>query len=116
MDQGEKANFDIMEVPAILLTLFFLIQLPNMLISRQGPACIATEDGRIMVTGGVTEFTVEFYDPLTDNWSLGGDLPKDRDGHQLVRHDGEVYLVGGYSFYDLHYPEYITSYNAELDQ
>ncbi len=53
-----------------------------MLIPRQAPACIATNDGRMMVVGGVEKFTVEFYDPARNSWSFGSDLPIDIEGHQ----------------------------------
>ena len=47
-------------------------QLTDMLIPRQHPACIGLSDGRVMVAGGVTEDTVEFYHPETNSWLVKG--------------------------------------------
>ncbi len=75
-----------------------------MLIERESPQCIGLGDGRIMAAGGVTEFTVEVYNPATESWSFIGDLPIGRDNGALVLHNGEVLLAGGYSFDVSQYP------------
>ncbi len=85
-------------------------QTPSMLIERETPACLGLGDGRIMVAGGVTEFAVEVYDPVTESWSFIADLPIGRDGGDLILHKGEVLLVGGYSFDVSQFPKYITRF------
>ncbi len=82
-----------------------------MLIERESPQCIGLGDGRIMAAGGVTEFTVEVYNPATESWSFIGDLPIGRDNGALVIHNGEVLLAGGYSFDVSQYPPYITRFS-----
>ncbi|MED6335278.1 MAG: kelch repeat-containing protein [Planctomycetota bacterium] len=67
-------------------------------------------DGRVLVVGGVGLYdfsdivaglnsarkSLEIYDPSTDIWSAGPDLPKGRVGHQAsILPDGRVLITGG---------------------
>jgi hypothetical protein len=59
-------------------------------------------DGRIWVAGGLDAdgravTTVQVYDPATDSWSRGPELPAAVHHAALVAGEGSLFLLGGYS-------------------
>lgn len=57
--------------------------------------------GRIYVPGGLggdghPVNVLEIYNPRTDTWDVGADLPAPRSGHSLVALDGRLLLFGGW--------------------
>ena len=61
----------------------------------------AGRDGRIVVVGGYradggTLSTVEIYDPATDRWERGPDLPLPVNHAMAAAVDGTVHVFGGY--------------------
>jgi RNA polymerase sigma factor (sigma-70 family) len=70
---------------------------------QQAGACVI--DGRIYVSGGSPERvqgqvwpcmpTVEIYNPATDTWTQGADLPWGRYCHSASAVDGKMYIIGG---------------------
>jgi hypothetical protein len=61
----------------------------------------AALDGRIWVAGGLDEqgravSTVQVYDPATDSWSRGPELPDAVHHAALVAAEGSLFLLGGY--------------------
>jgi N-acetylneuraminic acid mutarotase len=79
-------------------------------------ACVI--DGKIYVSGGnpvwprqaVPLSTVDIYDPATDTWSQGTDMPRTRTDHSASVVDGKMYIIGGVD------PEVIDLYlEGELD-
>lgn len=60
----------------------------------------AVIDQKIYVPGGRTASgafsnALEIYDPLTDEWQTGPDLPEGISAYALVAHNGGLYLFGG---------------------
>ncbi len=58
-------------------------------------------DGRVLLAGGLTQFTVtvscELYDPATNTWTATGSLNQARERHGAVLlTDGRVLVAGGY--------------------
>lgn len=61
----------------------------------------ATIGGRIYVPGGLgidgrPVDVLEIYNPRTDTWEQGANLPEPRSGHALVALDGRLLLFGGW--------------------
>ena len=61
----------------------------------------AVWDGRIVVLGGLdgggaTSAAVEIYDPTTDSWSQGPDLPEPLHHTAVAVLDDRLYVLGGY--------------------
>ena len=48
-----------------------------------------------MLDTDATSAKVEIYDPATDTWSTGPDLPTPRGGLGAAVLDGQAYVVGG---------------------
>jgi hypothetical protein len=44
----------------------------------------------------------EIYDPETDNWRVGADVPTDRLDFGVAVVDDMLYVIGGYTFYNLY--------------
>jgi len=78
--------------------------------ARAFPAPVKLNDGRVFVSGGLGVYdpldlaatmasgrvTTEIYDPSTDSWSAGPDLPKSRALHSAsLLADGRVLIAGG---------------------
>jgi N-acetylneuraminic acid mutarotase len=58
-------------------------------------------DGRIYIAGGFagngsTSNVLEIFDPTTNSWSTGPDLPEPRHHIGLVTLDGTIYGIGGF--------------------
>jgi hypothetical protein len=70
---------------------------------RAGHASVLLQDGRVLVTGGVTAggadtSTAEIYDPSSNDWSEPGAMLEARSGHTMSRlADGRVLIAGGQS-------------------
>ena len=47
------------------------------------------------VTGHLGVATVEVYDPATDTWTAGPDMPAGRFGPRTSVVDGKIYVIGG---------------------
>ena len=80
---------------------------------RRHHGAVLLEDGRVLVSGGMTdEFdlspanagvswvgsipSAEIYDPAIETWSLVGDMPEDKGRHTLIpMKDGNVLAIGG---------------------
>ncbi|MDF3820344.1 kelch-like protein [Leptospira sp. 96542] len=81
---------------------------PNMNVARRLCAGIDLADGRRMVTGGRSNPSVpidgntslslvEFYNPLTRSFELGGNMLYRRQDHSIVRLlDGRILVTGGF--------------------
>ena len=60
-------------------------------------------------------FSTQVYDPKTDSWVAGADLPTELEGFAVAIENDKIYVIGGYSAvyrnlpYDLYAPE-ITRY------
>lgn len=77
------------------------------LATRRNAAAAAVLDGKLYVIGGrapgirATDqsslASVEVYDPATDTWRAGPDLPAARSGAAAVVVGGRLYLLGGES-------------------
>jgi hypothetical protein len=74
-----------------------------MSIPRTRHASVTLQDGRVLVTGGITAggeavASAEFYDPSTDSWSSAGEMAEARSGHTAsLLGDGRVLIAGGSS-------------------
>lgn len=75
-------------------------------------------NGRLMLAGGQHSAavpgcigywnycsTVEFYDPATDAWSPGPNMPEARMGQALVVLEGKVYALGGIDTASVSHPD-----------
>ncbi|MFZ6030011.1 MAG: S8 family serine peptidase [Chloroflexota bacterium] len=67
----------------------------------------ASIDGKIYVPGGFTDImtgnlsptsTLEIYDPASDTWSQGADMPGVRGGASVAAAGGKLYVFGGQTF------------------
>lgn len=77
-------------------------------------------DGKIYVVGAMTGgypkeppiSHVQIYDPATDRWSVGPEIPVDRrrGGAGAVVHDGQIYLVSGIQVG--HFEGHVTWFDA----
>jgi len=64
---------------------------------------VCVVNGRIHVSGGCTLWvnpvfsvpTVEVYDPATDTWAQGSNLPRGRSAHTASVVAGKMYIIGG---------------------
>jgi hypothetical protein len=69
----------------------------------------AVHDGLIYVFGGRhgrgTLASMEIYNPVTDSWSLAGDLPTPRWGLKAVTIDDDIYVIGGVTRVDTIFPQ-----------
>jgi len=74
-----------------------------MSIPRTRHASVTLQDGRVLVTGGITAggeavASAEFYNPSTDTWSSAGEMAEVRSGHTAsLLGDGRVLIAGGSS-------------------
>ncbi len=90
----------------------------------------AVVDGKIYVIGGsvhdkklgrdVAIGLVEVYDPLTNRWEKGSDMPTERGATDAVVIDGKIYVIGGYNWqWGPLVDKFVTSieaYNPKTDQ
>jgi N-acetylneuraminic acid mutarotase len=77
------------------------------LATRRNAAAAAVVDGKLYVIGGrapgirasdqTSLASVEVYDPATNTWRAGPDLPQARSGAAAVALGGKVYVLGGES-------------------
>jgi N-acetylneuraminic acid mutarotase len=74
-------------------------------VHRQDAAAVRLQDGKVLVSGGLTccpyavTATAELYDPKTGNWSPTGSMKSPREYHTLtLLNDGRVLAVGGDDF------------------
>src|SRR6266850_1523561 len=76
--------------------------------ARQVPSATLLPDGRVLVAGGFvfagplmsgdTDLT-EIYDPVSDSWAIGPQIPVHGGNFRTVRlFDGRVLIAGGFSF------------------
>lgn len=59
-------------------------------------------NGKIYCAGGIAQNlstlqSVEIYDPATNTWSPGPDMPKTLHHHAMVTLNGKIYVIGGYA-------------------
>lgn len=79
--------------------------LPNMQFVRYASATVVLNDGRVLVTGGLSGSAVlnsaEIYDPATNTWKLSSAvMATARYGHRATKLlDGRILIVGGCSSY-----------------
>ena len=91
----------------------------------------AVVDGKIYVIGGsvhdkrlgrdVAIGLVEVYDPLTNRWEKGADMPTERGATDAVVVDGKIYVLGGYTWLRApglaeRFVRSIEEYNPKTDQ
>ncbi len=61
---------------------------------RDGHTTTLLNDGRVLLAGGSA--SAEVYSPVTDSWTLAGELVKRRDGQTAtLLTDGRVLIAGG---------------------
>lgn len=84
----------------------------------------AAVDGKIYVFGGARSFdldalavaTVDIYDPATDSWSTGADMPTPRGEMGVAALDGFIYTVGGVTaLRDLPHSDVLERYDSATD-
>lgn len=93
-----------------VLSLIFAVSANGQVWTRVAPMNVprmghsaAVADGRIYVFGGAAQRerrflnSVEIYDPETDEWTMGGDLPVPIYLAAAVTADTLIYLFGGHS-------------------
>lgn len=88
-------------------------------------------NGKIYVIGGrvhdkrldepVVTGLVEIYDPLTNRWEKGADMPTERGSIDAVVVDGKIYVLGGYTWLKApglpeRFVRSIEEYNPKTDQ
>lgn len=90
----------------------------------------AVVDGKVYVIGGsvhdkklnrdVATGLVEVYNPLTNRWEKGADMPTERGATDAVVVDGKIYVIGGYNWQrgplDDTFATSIEEYNPKTDQ
>ena len=91
----------------------------------------AVVNGKIYVIGGsihdkkldrdVATGLVEVYDPLTNRWEKGTDMPTERGATDAVVVDGKIYVIGGYTWLRAprlapRFVRTIEEYNPKTDQ
>ena len=91
----------------------------------------AVVDGKIYVIGGsvhdkklgrdVAIGLVEVYNPLTNRWEKGADMPTERGTTDAVVVDGKIYVLGGYTWLRAprlppRFVRSIEEYNPKTDQ
>jgi len=90
----------------------------------------AVVNGKIYVIGGrihnnklgagAATGLVEVYDPLTNRWEKGADMPTERGATDAVVVDGKIYVIGGYNWqWGPLADKFVTSieeYNPKTDQ
>ena len=71
-------------------------------VGRNGHTATLLPDGRVLVVGGESVITreqmasVELFEPASETWTAGPDLPEPRSNHVAVRlGDGRVLVAGG---------------------
>ncbi len=78
--------------------------------SRQSPLATLLKDGRVLLTGGYDNdwgcpvYSTQTYDPVTDSWSTGGNLPFGYGHTTTLLPDGRVLAVGVADDGDCGYP------------
>jgi hypothetical protein len=64
--------------------------------SGHGGHAALLADGRVLVAGGEAASSVQFFDPLTNTWTVGPALPEVRDAAVAITlDDGRVLIAGG---------------------
>lgn len=66
--------------------------------SRLSPMCARLNDGKVIVTGGIDHHklkSTEIFDPVTQKWTSGPDLPLYWAQGQLVKYGNGALLVNG---------------------
>jgi galactose oxidase len=60
------------------------------------PGTSTLSDGRLLITGGLSDTRSTIYNPFTDTWSSGPDMNVGRGYHsQLTLASGKVFTLGG---------------------
>jgi hypothetical protein len=83
--------------------------------ARYRTEMIKLQDGRVLITGGLTDLTVattnscEIYDPSTGTWRFTTNMSDARENHfSVLLPDGKVVLLGGL---DANQPRYLSSFD-----
>src|SRR5581483_7844002 len=75
----------------------------NMTATRSEHTGTVMKDGRVLVTGGSTDYgavlkSAEIYDPITGKWTRTSGMSANRYEHSaILLPDGKVMVAGGYS-------------------
>ncbi len=94
---------------------------PPMSTPRAYHTCTVLDDGRILVTGGLSSSgvslnTTEIYDPTTMIWSAGPTLPSRTAYHDAVKYaDGYVVITGGYDTVTSTYLDMVIGFNPNTN-
>jgi hypothetical protein len=73
----------------------------SLMTARFGHTATLLADGRVLIIGGENlarrmMASVEIFDPATESWTAGPNLPEPRSNHAAMRlDDGRVLVVGG---------------------
>src|SRR5690606_24725093 len=97
-----------------LATLFWLMVAGPMSAPRMGLTVTLRADGRVFVTGGLSDLnwsssqiepitsalaSTEFYNPATDSWTPGPSMSRPRAGHAAIPlPDGRILFAGGVGY------------------
>lgn len=94
--------------------------------SPRGETGAAVIDGKIYVPGGMTVFSpttgfdgtdvLAIYDPATDTWSTGANVPHTALNHAAVAaHGGKLYTFGGHALVDRDHLREVLIYDVATD-
>ena len=61
------------------------------------PSCTLMDDSKVLVVGGYYETTTEIYDPATNEWTYGPELPFTYKYGTVVLSGNKPTLIGGYA-------------------
>src|SRR6266566_1744312 len=98
---GDPANPGVLRTAELFTLNGTFAQAASMITTRARHASVALADGRVLVTGGITEggaetASAEIYDPAAGAWSGAGEMLVARSGHTMsLLNDGRVLIVGG---------------------
>jgi len=74
--------------------------------------------GKLYALGGRNNYKVDIYDPATNTWSQGADVPVEMHHFQAISYQGEIWVLGAFTG---PYPKeeplaFIYVYNPDRDQ
>lgn len=69
-------------------------RIADMPVARGGHRAVLLDDGQLLIAGGLRVRT-DLYNPVTDAWTHGHDLPATSTGEMTALTDGRVLLAGG---------------------
>jgi N-acetylneuraminic acid mutarotase len=91
------------------------------LLNSRGASAVGVVGGKLVVVGGYgfdAELVepVDIYDPATNSWSAGADIPTPRDHLTAAAVDGIVYAIGGRRVSVDAVVDAVEAYDLETDE